>query len=184
MKGRSASRRGFTLVEVMLALVIGSTAMIALGTLFIGSHRLMRHSYGVSIASLALRAEREHLLFHAAHEGGNVFWGGLLSATSVAANGGDGVKYSPAGIELDKPADPVWSKSRIGDRTGQLYPDRDLPEGRSVESVWVNGGGSLCTVTLRQVVNHTGVEMTDRVVVPVFGTKQAGSGGLAGTEGW
>lgn len=184
MRARPSSRRGFTLVEVMLATVIGSVTMIALGTLFVGSHRLMRHSYGVSIASLALRAEREHLLFHSAHEGGNVFWGGLLSSASVAASGGDGVKYSPAGIEIDNPDKPVWSKSRIGDRTGQPYPDRDLPEGRSVESVWVNGGGTLCTVTLRQAVKHTGVEMTDRVVVPVFGAQQAGSGGLAGTEGW
>lgn len=183
------SHRGFTLLEVMLALIIGSVAMIALGTLFVGSHRLMRQSYGVSLASLALRAEREHLLFHSVHEGGNVFWGGLLSATAVAAYGDAGVRYTPAGIELGefRNGGPMWSKSRLGDRTNQLYPDpdRDLPEGRSVESVrWSNRGDSVFAVTLRQEVAHTGVEMSDRVVVPVFGTKQSNAAALFVGEEW
>ena len=73
-------RRGFTLIEMMLATVVTAVLSVSLATLFVGIRRLVRQAYDDASLSLALRAERERALFNAVAEGGSVHWGGLLSA--------------------------------------------------------------------------------------------------------
>lgn len=181
MVARPFDRRGgFTLIEIMFVLLISCTVMMALGTLFVGSHRLMRRSYGVARASLDLRAEREHLLFHSVHEGGNVFWGGLLSSWELKQLSETKVRCAVTGLNLDRPADQgPQSSSHRHDR------ERDYPDGNEIRPLvdeiefgfadgdLLRDNGKLYAVTLTRTVPSTGVTMRDRVVVPVFGTTQA-----------
>ena len=161
-------RSGFTLVELMIALAISCTVLVALGTLFVGSHRLMRQSYGVARASLDLRAEREHLLFHSNHEGGSAFWGGLLSASKVESLAKDGVLYTATGCDRNS-GYPM-------SRNGQSYPNDLHSTVDSTAFGFANGDllrdKGLYAVTLTRTVPNTGVTLSERVVVPVFGTAQ------------
>ena len=161
-------RGGFTLIEILFVLFISCTVMVALGTLFVGSHRLVKQSYGVARASLDLRAEREHLLFHSNHEGGKAFWGGLLSASAPEGLKEDQVRYTAAGCDSD-------SGSSMS-RSGQSYPNGLASTADEIAFGFANGDlrrNNLYAVTLTRTVSNTGVTLSERVVVPVFGTTQA-----------
>ena len=162
-------RGGFTLVELMIALAISCTVLVALGTLFVGSHRLMRQSYGVARASLDLRAEREHLLFHSAHEGGSAFWGGLLSASKLESLKDGEARYTATGCDRNS-GYPM-------SRNGQSYPNDLHATVDDIEFGFADGdllrdNKKLYAVTLTRTVPNTGVTLSERVVVPVFGTAQ------------
>ena len=171
MVARLSDRRGgFTLIEIMFVLLISCTVMMALGTLFVGSHRLMKQSYGVARASLDLRAEREHLLFHSAHEGGSAFWGGLLSASKLESLQDGEARYTATGCDRNS-GSPM-------SRNGQSYPNDLHATVDDIEFGFADGdllrdNKKLYAVTLTRKVSNTGVTMRERVVVPVFGTTQA-----------
>lgn len=178
MVARFSDRRGgFTLIEIMFVLLISCTVMMALGTLFVGSHRLMKQSYGVARASLDLRAEREHLLFHSAHEGGSAFWGGLLSASKLESLSSDRVRYAATGCDR--------SSGSVNTRSGQSYPDAgsvkpladEISVGFSNDAIGFQDSAlrreNLYAITLTRTIAVEPFKMSERVIVPIFGTKQA-----------
>ena len=63
---RGRSRRGFTLVEMLLAITIFSVVTAALVSSFVGGGRLMKVAFATAEMSLRARDLRERLLFHAA----------------------------------------------------------------------------------------------------------------------
>lgn len=97
-------RRGFTLIEMMLATVVTAVLSVSLATLFVGIRRLVRQAYDDASLSLALRAEREWALFNAVAEGGSVHWGGLLSAKDTQLPGDDAVAFTATGVQTESGA--------------------------------------------------------------------------------
>ena len=81
---RDTSRRGLTLVELMLATAIFSIVLAALGSSFIGGARLLKATFATAEMSLRARDLRERLLFHAAPPHDDTIWAGLLSGTNRA----------------------------------------------------------------------------------------------------
>ncbi len=163
------SRAGYTLVEVMIATFITVVLATALATLFTGVYRLIRQSYCVASDSLALRAEREHMLFHSEHEGGDAFWGGLLSAWKLESLQDRRVQYTSAGLS-------VGQVRPRHDRNGKAYPSkpflvRSATFGYADETT---ARTNLVLVTLSQTVER--VSRSQRVAVPRFGTEQVWDG--------
>ncbi len=160
-------RKGFTLLELMIASTISIVVALALGVFFVGTHRLVRASHGIARASLNLRAEREHLLFHSDHEGGNALWAGLLSAWKTEALSTKKVTYTATGIDTS-------SGVSRHDRNGKTYPsDAVTPQTDEVELGFSSGPvqrGNLYAITLTHTVQ--GETLQDRVVVPIFGLEQ------------
>ena len=116
------ARKGFTLLEVMIASAIMVIAMAGVATLFTGIHRLVANAFCVAQASLDLRAEREHLLFHAYHEGGNAHWAGALSSwhkIDVTQGNGSGASGS---LKFDVMGLETWALRLRGDMRSTTYP--------------------------------------------------------------
>ena len=162
------ARRGLTLLELMIASAISLVTAVALGTLFVGTHRLVKQSSSVARASLDLRAEREHLLFHSNHEGGSAHWGGLLSATDVRS-GASEVRYTANGCSRDS-GFPM-------SRANQTYPNNDAKAHADV-AIGSSSGSTLCSVILTRTIGdadagHQVFTLKDRVLVPVFGMVQS-----------
>lgn len=150
-------RRGFTLVEMMLATVVTAVLTVSLGTLFVGVQRLVRQAYADAALSLAHRAEREKALFNAVPEGGSVFWGGLLSAKDTQLPGGDAVAFTATGVQTESGAPLArnhqrWTRAAVGDARR------------------VRGAMSLYALTAEKTSG--GETRAARAVVPVFGVEQ------------
>ena len=79
---RGRSRRGFTLVEMLLAITIFSIVTAALVSSFVGGMRLLKATFATAEMSLRARDLRERLLFHAAPPHDGTIWAGLLSGTN------------------------------------------------------------------------------------------------------
>ena len=77
-----ASRRGFTLVELMLTTTIFAVVMAAVSSAFIGGIRLLKATFATAEMSLRARDLRDRLLFHAAPPHNDTIWAGLLSGTN------------------------------------------------------------------------------------------------------
>ena len=178
------ARKGFTLLEVMIASSIMLIAMAAVATFFLGIQRLVANAFCVAQASLDLRAEREHLLFHTYHEGGNAYWAGALSpwhkieVTQGTVGGASGsLKFDVMGL------DSGTMRVRNDKRT-TTYPAANFVKMASptIQEVLVTGKtqkGSnlpiLIPVRLSRTVKRGLYEYTaaSRVVIPVFGAAQS-----------
>ena len=147
-------RGGFTLVEVMVASSLSLMAMTAVGAAFLGVTRMVREGYRRAEVSLALRAERERLLFRTVSEGGAVAWGGLLSAHTTEMESG-AVKYEAAGVNLDSGAQLTRENQRLS-HAGILAPRFD-EDGIYYFNLEQSSGAETATL---------------RVAVPVFGVEQ------------
>ena len=79
---RGTSRRGFTLVELMLTVSIFAIVVAALGSSFIGGIRLLKATFATAEMSIRARDLRDRLLFHAAPPHNDTIWAGLLSGTN------------------------------------------------------------------------------------------------------
>lgn len=151
-------RRGFTLIEMMLATVVTAVLSVSLATLFVGIRRLVRQSYDDASLSLALRAERERALFNAVAEGGSVRWGGLLSAKDTRLPGGDAVAFTATGVQTESGAPQAraqqrWTRAEVDD-----------------DPQTVRGAPSLYALTVERA---SGDEVRRaRLVLPVFGVEQ------------
>ncbi len=158
------SRRGFTLLEMMLASAVSAVVAVALGTFFIGVHRLVRQSSSVAQASLDLRAERDHLLFHSVHEGGNAYWGGLLSASRLEGVSSSGVRYTATGVDR--------SSGHPMSRSGQSYPN-SVAAHADVGVGFADGDVRRRNLYAIRLTRTVGKEtLAERVVVPIFGLEQ------------
>ncbi len=177
------TRKGFTLLEVMIASAISVIAMAALATFFLGVQRLVAHAFCVAQASLDMRAEREHLLFHAYHEGGNAYWAGALSPWhKIAVTEGEVGGVSGA-LRFDVMGPDLWSMRLRGDRRSTTYPAANFVQKASptIQDVLVYGRTQkgtnlpiLIPVRLERKVKRGLYEYTaaSRVVIPVFGAQQ------------
>lgn len=76
------SRRGFTLVELMLTIAIFTLVVTAVGSAFIGGVRLLKATFATAEMSIRVRDLRDRLLFHAAPPHHDTVWAGLLSGTN------------------------------------------------------------------------------------------------------
>ena len=150
-------RRGFTLIEMMLATVVTAVLSVSLATLFVGIRRLVRQAYDDASLSLALRAERERALFNAVAEG-SVHWGGLLSAKDTQLPGGDAVAFTATGVQTESGAPQAraqqrWTRAEVDD-----------------DPQTVRGAPSLYALTVERA---SGDEVRRaRLVLPVFGVEQ------------
>ena len=77
-----ASRRGFTLVELMLTTTIFAVVMAAVSSAFVGGIRLLKATFATAEMSLRARDLRDRLLFHAGPPHNDTIWAGLLSGTN------------------------------------------------------------------------------------------------------
>lgn len=98
---RDVSRsRGFTLLELMIAVVVAAIVLSAVASSFIGGMRMLGQVFVESELSVRTRELREKLLFHAAPSHDNVVWAGLLSGTNlnqaVEGNGEKILLFAPA----------------------------------------------------------------------------------------
>ncbi len=178
------ARKGFTLLEVMIASSIMVIAMAAVATFFTGIHRLVANAFCVAQASLDMRVEREHLLFHTYHEGGNAYWAGALSpwhkieVTQGTVGGASGsLKFDVMGLDS--------GTMRVrNDKRSVTYPAADFVKMASptIQEVLATGKtqkGSnlpiLIPVRLSRTVKRGLYEYTaaSRVVIPVFGAVQS-----------
>ena len=146
-------RPAFTLLEVLMASAITTLVSASLAAFFVGSPRLLRDSYIESQLSLKLRERREHLLFQTVREGGNVAWGGLLSAQAVEV-GDARVRYTAVGVD-----------TASGCATERASQD---VSGAFEKSLVASHG--IFYVALSETIG--GRTQGARVVVPVFGTAQ------------
>lgn len=182
-------RTGFTLIEVMITSTIMVIAMTAVATLFMGIHRLVSHSYCVARASLDLRAEREHLLFHTYHEGGNSYWAGALSAWhKVNVTQGSEANDIAGSLRFDVMGLETWAlRTRFGERTAEYPPSssekfvRAIVDGNTYKlnnstGVTLKGSNLPILIPVKLVCKsgfgNTVETYAQRVVIPVFGAAQ------------
>ncbi len=180
------ARKGFTLLEVTIASAIMVIVLAAVCTFFVGIHRLIYHAYYVSRSSLDLRAEREHLLFHTYHEGGNAYWAGALSAWHriAATPGTDAADDSSGSLSFDVLGlDTGARRPRFGERTVTYPPAASQKLTTAVVGSSLDTGTTLkgrnlpilIPVTLRRKIGNSAsiTEMhKERVVIPVLGAAQ------------
>ncbi len=155
------NRRGFTLLETLVATAIFALVIGTLGTVFVGLGRLVRATYVDAALSLEMREARERILFRTMREGGGVSWGGLLSARDAAATDA-GVRYEAAGVQTESGepssrANQEWTPPTSGRIVASL--NADLAESRKL--LFVDLTGSM-----------DGAVRRERVVVPLFGAEQ------------
>ena len=79
---RGTSRRGFTLVELMVTSAISAVILGAVASSFVGGIRLLKATFATAEMSLRSRDLRDRLLFHAAPIHDGTVWAGLLSGTN------------------------------------------------------------------------------------------------------
>ncbi|MBR1920475.1 MAG: type II secretion system protein [Kiritimatiellae bacterium] len=75
-------RRGFTLAETMVAMLVSGIVIAAVMFSFLSTQRMMATAMAESELALAVRGIREKLLFRAAPEVNGVHYAGLLSGTN------------------------------------------------------------------------------------------------------
>ena len=178
------ARKGFTLLEVMIASAIMVIVMAAVAVFFTGIHRLVANAFCVAQASLDMRVEREHLLFHAYHEGGNAYWAGALSpwhridVTQGSVGGASGaLRFDVMGLDM--------GLMRVrNDKRTTAYPAANFVKMATptIQEVLVFGKTQkgtglpiLIPVRLERTVTRGLYEYTaaSRVVIPVFGAAQS-----------
>ena len=128
-------RRGFTIVETMVAAAIGVIALTAVASSFMAAYRMLHTAMAESELSLAMREMRDKLLFKVSPDISGNHYGGLLSGASLnegEVRSGNAVEMSGStvGATLGGTADAslrllVWTvdghKMLINERT----PDKD-----------------------------------------------------------
>lgn len=146
-------RPAFTLIEVLMASAITTLVAASLATFFIGSKRLIRDSYIESQLSLALREQRERILFQTMREGGNANWGGLLSAQDVKVDIAK-TRYTAVGIDS---------------LSGCAMERENQDWAGTFEKSLVSSHGIFFVTQSATIGEQT---QSARVVIPVFGTAQ------------
>jgi len=81
-------RRGFTLVEMMIATAISGALLVALATLYLGADRLIRGMNADVRHSLSNRVERERTVFAPVQDGGVYFLPTTGLVTRATGGGG------------------------------------------------------------------------------------------------
>lgn len=128
-------KRGFTMVETMIAAAIGVIVLVSVGSSFLAAQRMLRTAMAESELSLALREMRDKLLFKASPDIAGRHYGGLLSGTALnegEVRGGNSVEMGgfTVGSTLASASDSslrllLWTvdgkKMLINERT----PDKD-----------------------------------------------------------
>ncbi len=85
--GRQKFRRGFTLIETLIASTIGALALAAVVSVFIIAWSMLSTAMAESELSLALREMRDKLLFKVTPDIGGQHYAGLLSGWQLNENG-------------------------------------------------------------------------------------------------
>ena len=76
-------RRGFTIVETMVAAAIGVIALTAVASSFMAAYRMLHTAMAESELSLAMREMRDKLLFKVSPDISGNHYGGLLSGAAL-----------------------------------------------------------------------------------------------------
>lgn len=191
MSDTGKARRGFTLVELVVAGGISTLVLAGVASLFVGTYRLSRQALADTEAMIRLRAVRERLLFQAVPEHDGIWWAGVLSGSGRGVEGGTKILMNAYGIGL---ADGRARAQQIqlvrhsevvaGTWRGWLVNDGDRnspdwlrPSGAGCipATDWLDdtelAGRNLFFVLLETSVGGDSRRM--RVAVPLFGTVQA-----------
>ena len=137
-------KKGFTLVEMMIASAVFAMVVAGVATMFTAVVRMSRTAFTEAELSLNMRQLREKLLFHAAPPTGAAASAGLLSGDiSLDLDGDSSAWLKPAGFVML--SDDSFDVSRKA--TENLY-----------------------FINLRAEAN--GIVRRERIVVPVFGLDQ------------
>ena len=75
-------RRGFTLSETMVAMLVAGIVLTAIMSTFISAQVMMANTMAESEMALAARSVREKLLFHVSPTIDGVHYSGMLSGTN------------------------------------------------------------------------------------------------------
>ena len=84
--GRQKFRRGFTLIETLIASTIGALALAAVVSVFIIAWSMLSTAMAESELSLALREMRDKLLFKVTPDIGGQHYAGLRSRRTSAVS--------------------------------------------------------------------------------------------------
>ena len=128
-------RRGFTMVETMVAAAIGVIVLTAITSSFMAAQRMLHTAMAESELSLAMREMRDKLLFKVSPDISGNHYGGLLSGASLNegdVRSGNSVEMSvcTVGSTLGGTADSslrllVWTKNGRKMLINERTPDKD-----------------------------------------------------------
>lgn len=199
---RIPSRRGFTLVELLLTTTIFTFVAVSLFSAYVGGSRLLRQSFAEAELSVRTRELRDKLLFHAAPAHDSVVWAGLLSGTNThAAVEGNGTRIRLNCTALKGASRPegtanqsiqlvfrnanttscsLFSEDRIDENwpTRWLHPaNLDFFAGNPNPAAilvadTLDNGRFYINVTARSSSGGIPCVHNERIVVPVFGRTQ------------
>lgn len=178
-------RRGFTLLEALIAVSIFALVSAGVGSAFVGVVRMSRTAMAESELAVRMRSFREKVLFHVEPPHDGKVWAGLLSANGGVGEGAR-VQASGEGYDLSTGVSAVQSVS-FADAAGR-YDNGGAGAGATRNRNWLNPAGVAITpgddgldfadqadkhlyaVDLR--AESQGVVRRERVVVPIFGQIQ------------
>ena len=135
-------RRGFTLVETMVAAAIGVIVLTAVLSSFITTQRMLHTAMAESELSLAMRELRDKLLFKASPDVSGSHYAGLLSGVSL--NEGDVRGYNSVEMNGHTVGDSLSSEStssvrlllwQVGDKK-MLINERTPNKDAHVKWLW------------------------------------------------
>ena len=163
-------RRGFTLVEMLLATGLLAVVVAPLALSLSGVFRLSRENATGAELALRLRSLREQILFRGAGGTSGGSYGGLLSATNVVISGANYVEASFPCVAAGDQAVAFGAVEELPDR---LAPVR-VEYGDGLTSGTVSS--NLLYITLSAEARLPGgatKTVRERVVVPLFGELQS-----------
>lgn len=185
------TRKGYTLVELMVTVIILSIVACALGGPFIAINRMIKTSFTEAELSIRSRELRERLLYCCEQPHDNKSFSGLLSGKPVAGAISDSeIRMTSEVFDADTGVNGNHT-IRLAVKTsnevehGWFENSSDTVEGRSKK--WLRPGGisyldgdnaintdqlanNLLFVNIRSTLN--GMTRNERIVVPIFGTEQ------------
>ncbi len=161
---RRGARRGFTMVEMLLAVGISVVVAAELVMVFAGIFRLQKDRMWNAEFADRLRVARERLLFNAAPVGGNGRYSGLLCATNII--------WTEATGQVQAHFFRQTSNGQVGfDETGRDLSSRVVVRGlddgeREVVTDALSVTNGLVFVSVMGVVG--GSNRVERIAVPQF----------------
>lgn len=152
-------QRGFTLVEMLIAIAISGVVLGELMLIFVGLFRMQKERMWDSELATKLRVAREHLLFNAVPNEGDRSYGGILSATNL-------VWSSPHITAAFQYADSDGSGVAENEDVSERFLVQNVDDGNEdVPPVYITNN----LFFVNTAVTVDGSNRSERIAVPAFG---------------
>ena len=185
MMDRPAARRGFTIIELMVAVAILAIVAVQAGVGFMGLWRLARHSYDEASFAVAQHQMHDRLLFNLRPDDDGTVPTGLLSITNLSLNASGlsarGVAYPSAGDKfqlvsktwnLAIGSDGRLALSDVPSSAQWLTPADIFVTNTAMDRVAckISSGGvsKLLRIDLGMKMRNSNVVRTQRIEIPLF----------------